>query len=203
MLTLPTKVRCRERGIVLPITLIVLVVMTLAGTAVIRSTDTSGLIAANLAFRNAAIHSGDIGIEEAVQWLETNKGSLLFSHSPADGYSAQSQNPLTLADDSNDPQSWPEFWTEVIEPTARIRTLPTDAAGNSVTYAIQRLCNLEGEPGSTAIACATPPVDTSSGSGKGTGVIPYRASTQVYYRITCRIIGPKNTLAYVQAIVVI
>jgi len=51
-----------QQGIVLPITLIVLVAMTLAGIALLRSIDTSSIIAGNLAFKQSATASGDAGI---------------------------------------------------------------------------------------------------------------------------------------------
>ena len=61
--------RGRQRGVVLIIALIALVIMTLAALAMIRSVDTSNLIAGNMAFQQAATHSGDSGIEAAITWL--------------------------------------------------------------------------------------------------------------------------------------
>ena len=53
----------REQGVVLFIALIVLVAMSLAGIALMRSVDTGILIAGNLGFRQNATHVGDLGIE--------------------------------------------------------------------------------------------------------------------------------------------
>ena len=53
------SLRKAQDGVVLFIALIVLVAMTLAGIAVMRSVDTNVLIAGNLAFRNAATSAGD------------------------------------------------------------------------------------------------------------------------------------------------
>ncbi|MCE3000272.1 MAG: hypothetical protein LW892_10630, partial [Betaproteobacteria bacterium] len=54
-----------ERGVVLFTALIVLVAMTLAGIALMRRVDSGTLIAANQAFRQAATHIADLGIEAA------------------------------------------------------------------------------------------------------------------------------------------
>jgi Tfp pilus assembly protein PilX len=55
----------RQRGAILFIALIVLVAMTLAGIALMRSVDTNVLIAGNLAFRQGATAAGDYGVEDA------------------------------------------------------------------------------------------------------------------------------------------
>ncbi len=55
-----------QRGVILIITLIVLVAMTLASIAMVRSVDTSTVIAGNLAFKQSATASGDAGLEAAI-----------------------------------------------------------------------------------------------------------------------------------------
>ena len=45
----------RQHGVVLFVALIAMVVMSLAGVALIRSVDTTGSVAGNLAFREASI----------------------------------------------------------------------------------------------------------------------------------------------------
>src|SRR4029450_482258 len=62
----------RERGAILFIALIVLVAMSLAGIALMRSVDTNVLIAGNLAFRQGATSAGDWGIESARIWMTGN-----------------------------------------------------------------------------------------------------------------------------------
>jgi Tfp pilus assembly protein PilX len=54
--------RRAQQGVVLFIALIVLVAMSLAGIALMRSVDTNVLIAGNLAFRQGATMAGDWGI---------------------------------------------------------------------------------------------------------------------------------------------
>ena len=68
--------RARQAGVVLMMALIVLVAMTLAGIALVRSVDTSNIIAGNLAFKQAATNSGDTGVEAAAAWLAANSAAL-------------------------------------------------------------------------------------------------------------------------------
>lgn len=51
--------RRAQQGVVLFVALIILVAMTLAGIALMRSVDTNVLIAGNLAFRQGATMAGD------------------------------------------------------------------------------------------------------------------------------------------------
>ena len=65
-----------QRGTILFIALIVLVAMSLAGIALMRSVDTNVLIAANLAFRQGATAGGDWGVEDARAWISGNAAIL-------------------------------------------------------------------------------------------------------------------------------
>lgn len=188
----------RERGVVLLMALIVLLAMTLAGLALMRSVSTSNVIAGNMAFQQAATQSADTGVEAAVTFLETSlAGTLDTSITTGVGvrYLAYRQDPALG-------QSWDNFWTNAV-PAAAINTLPTDAAGNTVAYVIHRLCNNQGIA-ITVAACTTTPIDTagsSSGNSLGAGVVALNAPPETYYRITTRVSGPRNTLSYVQVVV--
>lgn len=187
-------IQYKQRGVVLMITLIVLVAMTLAGIALMRSVDTTNMIAGNLAFQQAATNSGDAGTEAAIAWLEANNsGTTLHAHSIANGYSAQRQDPTPG-------QSWDAFWNAVL--AAQSVTLPADVTGNVVSYSIQRLCNAVGDPTSASTGCAvSTTATTSSGNSMGAGTIALQYSSARYYRITSRIAGPRNTVSYIQTIV--
>lgn len=66
----------RQEGVVLMVALIVLVAMTLAGIGIMRAVDTGTLVAGNIGFRQAAVASGDSGIEAARTWLIVNRDTL-------------------------------------------------------------------------------------------------------------------------------
>jgi type IV pilus assembly protein PilX len=79
MNTLPKLKICygwKQRGVVLFFTLIALVVMSLAAVALIRSVDTSTMIAGNLAFRQSGGSSTDTGIEAAIAWLSATQATM-------------------------------------------------------------------------------------------------------------------------------
>lgn len=197
MVTVRGAPRAQERGVVLMMALIVLVAMTLAGIALVRSVDTSNVIAGNLAFQQAATNSGDAGTETAAIWLQSNAGgNTLHSNIFAQGYAASFQPPPSVG------QSWDAYWKAVLVPAGQVVTLTTDAAGNTVAYTIQRLCNATGDPLSNATGCAvTQSSAASSSSSKTAGTVALLYSSQIYYRITTRIAGPRNTVSYIQTIV--
>ena len=56
--------------------LIALVVMSLAAVALIRSVDTSTMIAGNLAFKQSATTSGDSGVEGAITALTADQAAM-------------------------------------------------------------------------------------------------------------------------------
>lgn len=198
MLTASTHKRISKRagqqnGIVLFITLIVLVAMTLAGIAMVRSVSTTTIIAGNLAFQQGATHAGDTGIESAVAWLEQNNSGTTLHNNTGMGYLASRQDPTAG-------QSWDDFWNAQL--SGQAVTLSQDAAGNTASYVIQRLCASIGSPNDPSPqGCAVSPSSSSTGSSKSADYETLQYNSQIYYRITTRIAGPRNTVSYVQAIV--
>ncbi len=193
----------RQQGVVLIIALIMLVAMTLGGLAMMRSVHTTTAIAGNLAFQQAATNSADTGVEAAVAWLENNNGTgVLYNDIPASGYAASKGT----SDDPSSNQDWTELWSAVWVPRGVVTVTQTgggtvDAAGNTVQYAIQRLCNATGNPTGNA-GCAVSPVEaTQTGNSKSGGNAKLTVSTQVYYRITVRVTGPRNTVSFIQSTV--
>lgn len=214
MLVGPSKAMGRyvvvnQRGVTLIIALIVLVGMTLAGIALMRSVNTANIIAGNLAFQQAATQSADAGTESAIAFLLSNSSTglqnnaLVPSSDPtvARGYYATRQN---LA--SN--QSWDEWWS-ALSPAGTFSVTfsngtMVDAAGNSVSFIIDRQCVGAGSPTSPSAGCAKSTASSvlnTSINSNDAGSGAYTLSGQVYYRITTRVLGPRNAVSYVQTIV--
>jgi len=86
------------------------------------------------------------------------------------------------------------------------RSMGTDAAGNDVRYVVHRLCDTAGDPNSASVNCIKTSGSGGTASDDGTkGVVSYGAAalpgtSTVYYRVTVRIVGPRNTVSYVQAV---
>lgn len=192
-----TSTRPLQRGAVLFIALIVLVAMSLAGIALIRSVDTANLIAGNLAFKQNTVHGGDWGAEQARTWLQ-NQGTInpanLYIDQPAGGYSAAMQTGLDFT--GTDPSA-PDFdWS------ANSFNAGNDPAGNQVRYVIHRMCELAGNPGSVNCVRTSAGGTTGGTQGGATyGGAALPSTTQIYYRITARVTGPRNTVSYVQVMV--
>ncbi|WP_205421442.1 hypothetical protein [Dechloromonas sp. HYN0024] len=194
----------RQGGVVILLVLIVLLAMTLGGLALMRSMDTSNLIAGNMAFQQAATQAADTGVEAAVAWLETNNTSGgLNSNQPSLGYSASTVN-MTAS------QVGGAFWSALsASGVCRLGSSSACVAsdyydpnkgGNAVSYMIQRLCDGAGSSSSTV--CAVPQVSAGgSGNNEGAGDPTITRITSVLYRITVRVDGPRNTTSYVQALV--
>jgi Tfp pilus assembly protein PilX len=189
--------RAREKGVVLPIALIVLVAMTLSALSLVRSVNTTNLISGNLAFRESALLSSEHGAETALVDLlipGSAAGSATL-HADAAGYWARRADPAAG-------ETWETFWDSLSarKTPAPIVTGETDVAGNTVSYVVHRLCEEAGPP---AVAkCSEPPL-TSHDDSKDTGKDPLAKSKQVYYRITSRVLGPRNTVVYTQTLVAI
>jgi Tfp pilus assembly protein PilX len=191
--------RGRQRGAVLFIALIVLVAMTLAGIAIMRSVDTATLIAGNLAFKQATIQAADNGIEQAYQWLLANRPQLNTTNTAAGYFSSRPGAEPNWTD--------PLVWANAV-------SLGTDAAGNTTSYLIHRMCNCPDTPyngtcpGGAAQQCALDAPATvapppAAGDSFSVGAPGYLADPKVFYRITVRTVGPRNTASYVQAMVAV
>jgi Tfp pilus assembly protein PilX len=201
----------RQKGAVLLIALIVLIAMTLSALTLIKSVNTTNLIAGNLAFRESAVLSSERSTEIAFNdWIMAKSG--LNDATLHDDHYGNSDNNAYLAVRA-EPASganWDTFWNTTLKNQAR--TLPADVAGNTVSYVIHRLCDTPGKalyppPQGTLVerqlgrqpVCSFPPGINSNGSFG----IPDQpglpsASAQVYYRITTKVAGPRNTVVYTQ-----
>jgi Tfp pilus assembly protein PilX len=192
--------RRAQRGVVLFVALIILVAMTLAGIALMRSVDTNVLIAGNLAFRQANTMYADTGVEAARAWLTANVASL-NNNQPAGAtwYWANYQLGLdfisgtsSTADDYN--------WSQAA-------TVASPDPAFEITYVIHRLCGGTGAPTDASAKCMQASAGSGAGSsGLGTkGIVSYGGqalpgTSTIFYRVTVRVRGPRNTLSYVQAI---
>jgi Tfp pilus assembly protein PilX len=214
----PPAIRRAQRGVVLLISLVLLIALTLGGIALFRQVTTGVLIASNLTFKNAALVASDRGVEAARNWLVTS-GANLQQASLANGYFPGWCN--TTVDASNNPDadgngvvddckaSPPpsEFNPATYNWANSVLVTNDDGNGNAIRYVIHRLCRIPGSlnytnPNSVPQECVTLGSSTTGGT-KGSVAYGGGALTntmQPYFRITTQAIGPKNTIAYSQAI---
>jgi type IV pilus assembly protein PilX len=196
----------RQGGVVLLIALIVLVAMTLAGIGMMRSIDAGTLVAGNIGFREAAVATADSGVEAARTWLEANINSL-NSDNPAMGYYSTRQDSLdftgNMTEGGHDGVNWGGS-----DPTQTVSafTLGTvDTSTNTVYYIINRLCAIPGTVNAVGQTCAYSVQNQTGSTQSSPTYSSFGLSTAIaaYYRITVRVNGPKNTVSYVQALILL
>lgn len=177
--------RSAQQGVVLFIALIVLVAMTLAGLAMMRSVDTNNLIAGNLAFKNAASSAGDAAIEAARGWVMSKTPGQLEADQA--GYFANWQ---------------PSFDPKTFDWLASSSLVGTDSYGNTIYYVAHRMCNESAKSidATDCVKVSTVSVGSTKGGGSY-GNLPLTGTSLVFYRITAKIEGPKFTVSYIQAFV--
>ena len=220
---IPSLAPAPQRGVAMFVTLITLVLLAFGAITLLRSVNTGTIITGNLAFQEAALTSGDAGTEAAIRWLAAHSGGTeLFNGNESAGYYATSADgcdmtgtatPKDAADDVN--------WVgadagESCNMTAFVAPAGTTGVGEGYTiaYVINRMCNAEGDPNAVLAADGTTPMAcswyvspsgnaASSRMGASYGNTPLAGNAQHYYRITTRIAGPRNTVRYVQAFVML
>jgi type IV pilus assembly protein PilX len=212
----PSRTRqASQRGFSLIVALIALAIMALAAVSLMRTVSTSTLVSGNLAFEQAAVTGADVGVEAAIAWLEANTGqassssatacattdgsTVLACHQKTRGYMAVRVDP-----DATNLTTWAKVWDSLVTNGAVPSVQAKDDAGNTASYLIQRMCRAVGDA-SSANGCSSAPSSAYCGgpmtldSNTGAGNLACPSSS--YYRITVRVLGPRGTTAYIQAMV--
>ena len=197
-----------QRGVVLFIALIVMVAMSLAAIALMRSVDTTSAVIGNLAFRQASILPANYGIEDAAAGLfnDANPANIariadVRVDTPAQNYYATHSQVAGWDDQYGVPQP-----LQTKAAAALLQRPPmTDGAQNTVTYVTERMCNpnapiIPADKSAANTWCDMMPPKQSPGT---TINDPMAAiiSAQPFYRVTVRVDGPPgtNTVSFAQA----
>lgn len=200
-MSIRTRLRTRraaQQGVVLFVALIVLVVMALAGVAMMRQSGSGLSVAGNVGMKQNATSAGDFGTESAIAWWVVQKAipNGLDNDVLAQGYFSS----WGVAGDprlAGDPTRYP--WGSAKQATAN------DGTSNEVSYIIERLClNPNQASDNAAQLCVNSPVQ--DGRDKSGTCDNYPKScgddiTAIHYRISSRIQGPRNTVSYIQVMV--
>lgn len=190
-------VRAPQSGVVLLIALVAVFMLMLAGLATMRSVGTTTLLSGNLAFREATVQSADYGLEAARAWLMQASPSSLINDAAPTGYNSS-------WNDNFNPRNYD--WNN-----SAIVAGPADF---QVRYVIHRMCRNAndsiidpGSPTSLPQVCYTASISGSLGQSNAqgidysTGIQANNGSATPYYRITARVVGPRNAESFVQAMV--
>ena len=200
-----TPIVRRQRGVVLFIALIVMVAMSLAAIALIRSVDTTNILIGNLAFRQSSILPANMAVEQAAAALfpeaaPTGVPAIAdpTADLPAENYFASWQN-------SDDARGVPTLLQTRTNAAALTKTLDAQDNANAnvavanrtvVRYMIERMCLAAG-PAKASNCDMMPP-----NQNPGTTVHDESTATLTpipFYRVTIRVDGPQNTASFLQA----
>lgn len=202
----------RQRGTVLLLTLIVLVVLLLGGVALVRSFDTTLLTAGNIAFKRDLVNQGERVVPTVIGpngIFQAAAGAL--SSADARGLASLANNysatilpsspqgvPLALLDD-----------TAFGAVAAEANDIVSADGSTKVRYVIDRMCNVTG-PDTTLGAANCIRADGNAplggtnfqlinpGGASADGSLAGALTQQVIYRISVRVDGPRNTQAFLQ-----
>jgi hypothetical protein len=189
--------RRAQEGVVLFIALIVMVALSIAGIALIRSVDTGLSVTANLGFRQASIPPTTWAVENAIAAMfekktitDLDKPKLDQNYYP---YRYEIKNPGKDEDAVGVPYDL-QGTTPSNYPSTFVKEL--DPAGNTIRYVIERMCLAEGP--ATAANCDMSPPKKS----EATTAMELQKPELIrvpFYRLTVRVDGPNNTTTFAQA----
>lgn len=184
-----------QRGVVLTVTLIVLLILLLGGIALTRSFDTSLLVAGKLGFKRDLVNQGERGFAAALNLFRS--GALVAETARnADAY-ASNYSAVRLASDARG-------IPRVLVDDAAFASLSMSgadivdsASGIRIRYVIDRQCAALGP--FNPQGCALVP---RAGDVGGSSFKPDLGGREgPIYRISVRVTGPRGTQAFFQTTV--
>jgi len=189
--------RARQRGLALPVVLIILAVMLVSSIYLMKSIHSTSLATGNLAYDATLSQSVDLGLHTGFDWLQaTARASkmMLNADSPVNGY-------VALMDTSKTPRDT-AFWDG-----SRSISAPD---GSAIEYVIHRLCLARlpyDDARNQCVQTAANPMALGSSVAVGSSLAgdsaDYAGSPQVHYVITARLRGAKGASVTNQMIVLI
>jgi Tfp pilus assembly protein PilX len=195
----------RQQGVVLFIALIVMVAMSLAAIALIRSVDTTNLLVGNLAFRQSSILPANLAVEHAAAALFADASITGVptidptTDLPAENYYSTWQanddargvpKPLQTKGD------WGSF--------GLAKQLVDTGTGVNIRYVIERMCvaGASGLQPSPQFCDMLPPKQNPGTTVHDCSVEPGgcpKLNPIPFYRVTIRVDGPQNSTSFLQA----
>ena len=210
-MTHPTRSqRTAQRGVVLFITLVVLVALALGALAMFRGSLGASMVATNVVYRQAALNLADNGVQLATAAIAAKAAAGQIN---AD----DSVNGYFSAIPANEPASYSDaaIWScgaDAVCPTAAqvcnsntacINEL-TKGQGLTVFYKVHRMCtvlNAAYNAANNRCALTVKTGLTSPGGSLAIGATGFTGNPMLYFRITTRVDGPRNTRMVTQTVV--
>ncbi|MCL2872700.1 MAG: hypothetical protein FWF41_06975 [Betaproteobacteria bacterium] len=197
----------RQRGVVLLITLVILVVMMLASVGIMRSVDTSVAAVGNMAFKQAADEAAGAAIQQFLQTVVSNWTVQLtdhpefLDHDGAVGFGGGVGYYASIQPDESVEGIPALLQARPPASDAHLILSGPDGAGNRARIVIERMCNVPGaanekicQGGKIPPSCKADEKDCSPEDEHG---------FMAYYRVSVRVDGPKNTVSFAQSFILL
>jgi type IV pilus assembly protein PilX len=217
----------RNQGFVLVVTLLVLVIITLASVAMMSLLRTGITASGNIAFRQAASRTADIAVDNAFQWVSTqinaNVASLNTSGAVAATATTSGSRYYAINYDVDvactktgtttfTPQTYRFGDANGVIPNGNdgfpcAARLPSTPSGYYLYYVVHRMANAAGScPGAGCMAPVFTPTGTTAGCSMDPSDPAYcgvnnTTNSLVYYRITVKVVGPRQNNRYIQTFI--
>ena len=189
--------RARQQGVALPVMLIMLLVMVTGSIYLLKSTNSTTLTTANLAYDSALGRAADLGLHRGFEWLSATAAAnkaRLNEDDAANGYLASLDTSYTPNDG--------RFWNG--------STVIQDGEGNEIEYVVHRMCSMPLPYNDKINSCvqttsnqATLGNTVALGSSLSVSAPVFAETPQVHYVVTARISGPRGGNVVNQLVVLI
>lgn len=201
-----TRNATRQRGIVVFVALIAVVLLSLAAVGLMRSVHTNTLVVGNIAFRQAAQAMASAAVERAVFDMFAPSATIadLRTSDLGRNYYAvlqpgQDQHGIPAALQGGSLTSTPPGYPVGAQVIRDKETL----SGNDIHvayYVIERMCTPDVLPSGTADGRYCEMIPPKQSNAKETQLKKGIALPNIpYYRLTVRVDGPGNSVAFSQA----
>jgi hypothetical protein len=204
---------CGLRGSGLITAFAILSLISLALLGLIRTVETNMLILGNHVYKRSTLYNTEKGIQAAIDWLSPRvQSSYLNSDIEAEGYYASYGSDVVFNNRRQDGAAIFIDWdgnlckdTDAIFCLKAKKLSNTGSETNEIQYVIHRLCKTKGTPDDSNNNCKrnVKNLDNSPQRGQVSygKSIRYSNSEYLYYVITTRVKGAKNSITIVQTIV--
>ncbi|MDR2173686.1 MAG: hypothetical protein LBE32_05730 [Burkholderiales bacterium] len=190
-----------QQGLVLEIMLVVLVAIFLAAIGLYRSVDTSTGVSGNLAFKRDAENRAQVALNEALTWIENENNFRTYIIGGADFPGGNFSQRMLQTDGKGIPVILGNIGlfdsTYTTPPTAQMNDM---SSGMRVRYLIERMCTQDG-PVSDAFCSVTDGSGTIKTRGTQPGETIGGRALRPLLRVSIRVDGPRDTVAYIQAMI--
>lgn len=179
------------------IALIVMVALSLAAIALVRSVDTSNAIVGNLSFRMASILPGNLGVEKAAAALFQDADIANAVRIPDHNADWAAENYFASRQPGEDSRGVPLKLQKKANYPFAVLSAQDSATGQAteIRYVIERMCTQAGVP--TVATCELLPPKFNPGGTENEEKFGFDGAP--FYRVTIRVDGPQNTASFLQA----